>query len=61
VEVPVIAIAGVTAVRVPEVLAAGAAGVAVVGAVFAAPDPGTATAELLAALQAPAPDPVVVR
>jgi thiamine-phosphate pyrophosphorylase len=58
---PVIAIAGVTASRVPAVLAAGAAGVAVVGAVFSAPDPAAATAELLAALQAPASDPVVAR
>lgn len=47
VDVPVIAIAGVTAARVPELLDAGAWGVAVVGAVFDAPDPATATAELL--------------
>ncbi|MEV4760296.1 thiamine phosphate synthase [Micromonospora sp. NPDC049559] len=48
--VPVIAIGGVTARRVPELLAAGAYGVAVVGAVSAAADPARATAELLAAL-----------
>jgi thiamine-phosphate pyrophosphorylase len=48
--IPVIAIAGVTASRVPELLAAGAYGVAVVGAVAHAPDPALATKELLAAL-----------
>lgn len=50
VDVPVIAIAGVTAERVPELLAAGAHGVAVIGAVSRSDDPGTATAALLAAL-----------
>ena len=49
--IPVIAIAGVTADRVPEVLAAGAYGVAVVGAVAAADDPARATREFLAALE----------
>ena len=48
--VPVIAIGGVTAARVPALLAAGAYGVAVVGAICAAADPARATAELLAAL-----------
>jgi thiamine-phosphate pyrophosphorylase len=48
--VPVIAIGGVTAARMPELLAAGAYGVAVVGAVSAAADPARATAELLGAL-----------
>ena len=47
VEVPVIAISGITAARLPEVLATGAHGVAVVGAVVDAPDPGAATRELL--------------
>lgn len=47
VEVPVIAISGITAARMPEVLATGAHGVAVVGAVVDAPDPGAATRELL--------------
>lgn len=47
VDVPVIAIAGVTAARVPELLDAGAWGVAVVGAVFGAPEPAAATTELL--------------
>ncbi|HEX6969215.1 MAG TPA: thiamine phosphate synthase [Micromonosporaceae bacterium] len=50
VDVPVIAIGGVTAARVPELLAAGAHGVAVVGAVAGADDPGRATLELLGAL-----------
>jgi thiamine-phosphate pyrophosphorylase len=48
---PVIAIGGVTAERVPALLAAGAYGVAVVGAVSTAPDPAAATRELLAALE----------
>ncbi|MDR7279437.1 thiamine-phosphate pyrophosphorylase [Catenuloplanes atrovinosus] len=47
VPVPVIAIAGVTRVRVPELIAAGAHGVAVVGAVSDAADPGRATLGLL--------------
>ncbi|MDP9799171.1 thiamine-phosphate pyrophosphorylase [Catenuloplanes nepalensis] len=47
VPVPVIAIAGVTRARVAELLAAGAYGVAVVGAVSGAADPGRAVAELL--------------
>lgn len=50
VDVPVIAIGGVTAARVPELLAAGAHGIAVIGAVWDADDPGSATTELLQAL-----------
>ncbi|MGC4860600.1 thiamine phosphate synthase [Micromonospora sp. DT41] len=50
VDVPVIAIGGVTAARVPALRDAGAYGVAVVGAVSAAADPAQATAELLQAL-----------
>ncbi len=50
VQVPVIAIGGVTADRVAALVAAGAAGVAVVSAVSAAPDPAAATRELLDAL-----------
>jgi len=50
VDIPVIAIAGITAARVPELLAAGAHGVAVIGAVAHAADPTAATAELLEAL-----------
>lgn len=49
--VPVIGIAGVTAARVPEVLAAGAHGVAVTGAVTRAEDPGAAVRALLAAIE----------
>lgn len=48
--VPVIGIAGVTAARTPEVLAAGAHGVAVTGAVTRAEDPGAAVRRLLAAI-----------
>jgi thiamine-phosphate pyrophosphorylase len=50
VEVPVIAISGITAARVAEVLATGAHGVAVTGAVTGADDPGAATVALLDAL-----------
>ncbi|MFI5929838.1 thiamine phosphate synthase [Micromonospora sp. NPDC051543] len=50
VDVPVIAIGGVTADRVPALRAAGAYGVAVVGAVSSAADPGRATTDLLRAL-----------
>jgi thiamine-phosphate pyrophosphorylase len=50
VDLPVIAIAGVTAARIPELLAAGAHGVAVIAAISAAPDPAEATSELLNAL-----------
>ncbi len=50
VDIPVIAIAGITAARVPELLDAGAHGVAVIGAVARAADPGAATTELLEAL-----------
>ena len=52
VDIPVIAIAGITAARVPELLDAGAHGVAVIGAVAHAADPVAATAELLEALSA---------
>jgi thiamine-phosphate pyrophosphorylase len=53
VRVPVIAIGGVTADRVPELLVAGAYGVAVVGAVTGAADPAAATADLLQVIAAP--------
>ncbi|BCB86761.1 thiamine phosphate synthase [Phytohabitans suffuscus] len=49
--VPVIAIAGVTAERIPELRAAGAYGVAVIGALSAAPDPYRATEALRDALR----------
>lgn len=52
VQMPVIAIGGVTAARVPELLVAGAYGVAVVGAVSGAADPAAAVRELLQALEA---------
>jgi thiamine-phosphate pyrophosphorylase len=47
VALPVIAIAGVTAERVPELLESGAYGVAVVGAVASAEDPVAATRQLV--------------
>jgi thiamine-phosphate pyrophosphorylase len=49
---PVLAQGGITAARVREVIAAGAAGVAVSGAVLAAPDPAQAARELREALDA---------
>jgi len=48
--IPILAIGGVTADRIPAVRAAGAAGAAVIRAILGAPDPGRATRELLAAL-----------
>jgi thiamine-phosphate pyrophosphorylase len=50
VQVPVIAIGGVTAERIPELLEAGAQGVAVVSAISEATDPANATRTLLRAL-----------
>lgn len=51
VDVPVVAIGGITVDRVAGLLAAGASGVAVVGAVSSAPDPAAATQALLRALR----------
>ncbi len=53
VAVPVIAIGGVTLDRVPALVAAGAHGIAVVGAVSDAADPAAATRALLLALGDP--------
>ncbi|MDT4988939.1 MAG: thiamine-phosphate pyrophosphorylase [Micromonosporaceae bacterium] len=53
--VPVIAIGGVTVGTVAELRAAGAHGVAVIGAISLAADPAAATAELRAALTADLP------
>ena len=50
---PVVAIAGITVDRVADVLAAGAHGVAVVGAIADAPAPGAEVARFLDALGAP--------
>jgi thiamine-phosphate pyrophosphorylase len=47
---PIIAIGGIKAAQVPEVVAAGADGIAVISAVVAAPDPGAAARELLDAV-----------
>ncbi|WP_076259026.1 thiamine phosphate synthase [Intrasporangium flavum] len=54
---PVVAIGGIDAARVPALLAAGAHGVAVVAAVSTAPDPAAAVAGLLAALSPPTRPP----
>ena len=51
VDVPVLAIGGITAACVPALLAAGAYGVAVVSALSDAADPARATRELLNALE----------
>lgn len=50
-EVPVFALGGITAATAPECLAAGVAGVAVMGAVMAAADPAAAAAALANAVQ----------
>jgi thiamine-phosphate pyrophosphorylase len=52
-DVPVVALGGITAANAAGCLAAGAAGVAVLGAVMAAPDPEAAAARLVAALERP--------
>ncbi len=49
VDIPVVGIGGIDAQRAAEVTAAGAAGVAVVGAVMSANDPGAAVEALLSA------------
>jgi thiamine-phosphate pyrophosphorylase len=49
VQVPVVAIGGVTPQNASLLLGTGAAGLAVIGSVMAAPDPGRAVRELLAA------------
>ena len=56
-EVPVLAIGGVTPENVTEVLATGCAGVAVIGAILAAADPAAAAARLRDALHRPAFQP----
>jgi thiamine-phosphate diphosphorylase len=48
--IPVIGIGGITAAHAPDIIAAGAVGVAVIGAVLAASDPQAAARELSAAL-----------
>lgn len=50
--VPVVAIGGVTPIRVADVIAAGAQGVAVIGAICEAPDPRGAARELREAVDA---------
>ncbi len=50
--VPVIAIGGITAERVGEVMAAGAYGVAAISAIVCAPDPAAETARFVRAIEA---------
>ena len=49
--IPVLAIGGITRVHIPDLLAAGAAGVAAIRAILSADDPGRATRALLEALR----------
>jgi thiamine-phosphate pyrophosphorylase len=51
VRVPVVAIGGITPARVPEVLAAGARGVAVISGILAVASPAAATREFVEALR----------
>ena len=51
VDIPVIAIGGITPDRVAEVLRAGASGVAVISAILSADDPASVTREFLAELE----------
>lgn len=51
VDVPVVAIGGISARNAGAVMEAGAAGVAVISAILGAPDPGEAAAELAAAVR----------
>jgi thiamine-phosphate diphosphorylase len=57
VKLPVVGIGGITLDRVPDVMACGAAAVAVVSALFRAPDPGEAARRLLTAAQGAADSP----
>ena len=49
--IPVLAIGGITRVHIPDLLATGAAGVAVIRAILSADEPGSATRALLEALR----------
>jgi thiamine-phosphate pyrophosphorylase len=55
--VPVLAIGGINVARVAEVLAAGAAGIAIMGGVMRAADPGQAMKALLATVAGAQPRP----
>lgn len=49
--VPIVAIGGLTPALVPDTMRAGASGIAVMGAIMRAPDPGRVTEQFLAALR----------
>ncbi len=51
-DLPLFALGGVTAGRLPTILEAGARGIACIGAILGAPDPGSAAAEMLEGLKA---------
>lgn len=53
--IPVVAIGGITTARAPAALAAGAAAVAMIGALVSTPDVARRTADVLAALATPSP------
>lgn len=55
--VPVLSIGGITPETMPDCIAAGAAGAAVMGGVMRAPDPENVIEQLIAALTAPQPRP----
>ncbi len=56
-DIPLVGIGGVTSDRIPDVLAAGGHGVAVIGAVWRAADPAEAVRELLEAIDRSIPRP----
>ena len=53
IRVPAVGVGGITARNAPEVMAAGACGVAAIGALLDAPDPAAAAQDLMSALRVP--------
>ncbi len=53
IRVPAVGVGGITARNAPEVMAAGACGVAAIGALLDAPDPAAAAQDLMSALRGP--------
>jgi thiamine-phosphate pyrophosphorylase len=58
-EVPLVAIGGITTENAPELIAAGADALAIIGALFGAPDPGEAARQFAALFSARNRDPAV--